>query len=239
MNEPHAPNESLNTRVWFFSNLIYAIVRFIASTLRLTLVGEDKIEATRASYGGAILASWHGRTLVPVTHYRGRGYWAMISTSRDGNVQNRLFRKFGFSTVRGSTSARGAVASALRMAKELRDGAVLAHTPDGPRGPSHVVHPGAIFLAQKSGCPIIPAGVSADPAWHLSTWDSYLVPMPFARAAIVYGEPMLVPSKLDDAGRGELCARLGDEIRRLEAEADAIVRRQPISNCAKMETRSS
>ncbi len=197
--------------------------------MRVTLVGEEKIEETRKLHGGLILVSWHGRTFVGINHYRKRGYWAMISTSRDGEYQNEIFHMYGFNTVRGSTSARGAVKSALKMAKELKNGAVLAHTPDGPRGPIHVVHPGAIFFAEKSGCPIIPVGSSIFPAKYLSTWDQYQLPWPFARAALVYGEPMMIPSNLDEAARAEFCSRLGDEISRLEAEADAIVRgaRQP------------
>jgi lysophospholipid acyltransferase (LPLAT)-like uncharacterized protein len=220
------------------SNLIYWLVSLVASTMRLTLVGEEKIEETRARYGGVILVGWHGRSFLPITHYRGRGYWSFISTSRDGNIQNKLFVRCGFKTVRGSTSARGAVASALRMAKELRGGAVLAHTPDGPRGPIHVVHPGAIFLAEKSGCPIIPAGITAYPAWQLNTWDAYQVPKLFSRGTIVLGEPVHVPPKLSEAERDEFCRSIGDEICRLEAMADAMVRSVG-TRCAAVETRSS
>jgi lysophospholipid acyltransferase (LPLAT)-like uncharacterized protein len=205
----------------------YLICRLIMATIRLEVRGEEQIEATRSAYGGLILATWHGRTFMPVAHYRGRGFWAIISTSRDGCIQNRVFNLLGWNTVRGSTSARGAVAAALRMAKVLRGGAILAHTPDGPRGPSHVVYPGAIFLAEKSGCPILPAGVSANHAWYTSAWDRYMLPRPFARGVIIYGTPIHVPAHLDDDSRAELCLRLGREIERLEAEADAYVRATP------------
>jgi len=109
--------------------------------------------------------------------------------------------------------------------RELKRGAVLAHTPDGPRGPNHVVHPGAIFLAQKSGCPIIPAGISASPRWVLGTWDHYMIPRPFARASLLYGAPIYVPQELDDAERQEFADRVGLEICRLEAEAEGQVSR--------------
>ena len=211
------------------TTVIYVMARVIAATIRLTTYGEDKIETARSRYGGVILATWHGRTFVPIMHYRGRGYWAFVSTSRDGEYQNNLLGWFGWKRVRGSTSSRGAVTSALRMARELKNGAILAHTPDGPRGPLHVVHPGAIFLGEKSGCPIIPAGVSAYPALWLKAWDRYLVPKLFARSVIVYGEPMLVPPDLTEQQRGELCLRLGEEISRLEARADALAERRPES----------
>ncbi len=212
-------------RTILFSTVGYVAARVIAATMRLSTYGEEKIEAARSRHSGVILATWHGRTFVPITHYRGRGYWAFVSTSRDGEYQNTLLGWFGWQRVRGSTSSRGAVTAALRMARELRNGAVLAHTPDGPRGPSHVVHPGAIFLGEKSGCPIIPAGVSAYPALRLKAWDRYVVPKLFARCVILYGEPMLIPPNLTEPQRAELCLRLGDEITRLEAEADALAER--------------
>lgn len=205
--------------------LVAFLARVIARTLRLTVVGEEQIEVLREKGGrGVILVTWHGRTFIPITRFRSRGYWAMISTSRDGEYQNRLFQRFGFHTVRGSTSARGAIKGALSMVRELKNGAILAHTPDGPRGPNHVVHPGAVFLAQKSGCPIIPAGISAWPRLNLGTWDRYLIPMPFARASFLYGEPIYVPEELDDDERQVFADRVGQEICRLEAEAERQVR---------------
>lgn len=213
-------------KVGFVSFVVAHVARAIAGTLRLRVVGEEQIEAIRAkTNSGVILVTWHGRTFIPITRFRNRGYWAMISTSRDGEYQNRLFQRFGFHTVRGSTSARGAIKGALSMVRELKRGAVLAHTPDGPRGPNHVVYPGAIFLAQKSGCPIIPAGISARPRWILGTWDHYVIPCPFARASLLYGAPIYVPPELDDAERQEFADRVGQEICRLESEAESQVGR--------------
>ena len=212
-------------KVGFVSYIVALLASVIAKTLRLRVVGEEQIEAICAkNERGVILVTWHGRTFIPITRFRNRGYWAMISTSRDGEYQNRLFQRFGFHTVRGSTSSRGAIKGALSMVRELKRGAILAHTPDGPRGPNHVVHPGAIFLAQKSGCPIIPAGISAWPRWTLGTWDHYLIPRPFARASFLYGEPIYVPAELDDDERQAFADRVGQEICRLEAEAESQVR---------------
>ncbi len=88
----------------------------------MRVVGEERVQAFERDGIGVILVTWHGRTLVPITRFRNRGYWAMISTSRDGEYQNRLFQRFGWQTVRGSTSARGAVQAALTMVKHLKAG---------------------------------------------------------------------------------------------------------------------
>ena len=207
------------------SFLISWAARLVARTLRLRVVGEERVHALQADGTGVILVTWHGRTLIPITRFRGRGYWAVISTSRDGEYQNRIFQRLGWQTVRGSTSARGAVQAALTMVRHLKAGAVLAFTPDGPRGPSHRVQPGAIFLAQKSGCPIIPAGISAYPRKLAHAWDEYLVPFPFARATLIYGEPILIPpeAKSDEEQR-HWAERVGAAIDALEAEAERLVR---------------
>ena len=217
-----SPSRRLKVKIISFA--AYWAARLIAGRLRLQVIGEHQIDAERErSGGGVILATWHGRTFVPITRFRKRNYWAMISTSRDGEYQNNIFQRFGFNTVRGSTSARGAVTCALKMAKELKQGAVLAHTPDGPRGPSHIVHPGAIFLAEKSGCSIIPAGVSAWPRWELPTWDRYIIPMPFARAALIYGAPIHIPPSMTDAERKAVGESVARAISELEVQAERLV----------------
>ena len=203
------------------SFLVYWWARIVARTLRLRVVNEGPVTALQQAGKGVILVTWHGRTLLPITRFRNRGYWAIISTSRDGEYQNQIFRRFGFQTVRGSTSARGAVQAALTMTRHLKAGATLAFTPDGPRGPNRQVQIGAIFLAQKSGCPIIPAGISAAPRKLASAWDRYLIPYPFARAVWIYGEPIIIPPEAkSEAEQSAWADRVGDAINALEAQAE-------------------
>jgi lysophospholipid acyltransferase (LPLAT)-like uncharacterized protein len=213
------------------SFVIWVAARGIAATLRLRVVGEERVRAFQDAGRGVILVTWHGRTLIPITRFRGLGYWAMISTSRDGEYQNQIFRRFGWQTVRGSTSARGAVQAAIAMTRHLKGGATLAFTPDGPRGPSRQVQPGAIFLAQKSGCPIIPAGISAYPRKLMRAWDRYLIPGPFARAVLIYGEPIFIPADADADQQRLWAEKVGAAIDALEAEAERLAGVRP-SECA-------
>lgn len=207
--------------------------RMIAATLRLRVVNEQFLDDLDTDHGeSVIMVTWHGRTFIPITRFRNRGYWAMISTSRDGNIQNQLFQRFGFRTVRGSSSARGAVEAVLAMRRELRKGGVLAFTPDGPRGPSGVLHPGAVYLAQKAGCPVVPAGISSYPRIKLRTWDQYMIPLPFARSALIYGKRVMIPPDLDEAGREQYADYLGRLINELEVQAETLAAtgRMPASN---------
>ncbi len=216
------------SRFRFVSGLIYHAARLLGRSLRLQVVGEAAVAALQQDGSGVILATWHGRSLVPLPRFGGRGYWAMISTSRDGEYQDRIFRRFGWNTVRGSTTARGAVRAVLSLIRHLKAGATLALTPDGPRGPSGCVHGGPVLLVQKSGCPVVPAGASATPRWLLRTWDRYLIPCPFARAALVYGPPIHVPQDHTDPEQQRRWAeRIGAAIDAAQAEADRLLMSRP------------
>lgn len=195
---------------------IYWLVRLIGATLRITLEGWDKVEATP---GGKILAGWHGRTFVAAIRFRGMGVWTIISHSRDGEMQNRVFTRFGFRTIRGSTG-RGGVRAAVEAIKVLRTGAMMAFTPDGPRGPSGVVQEGIMAMAQKSGAAIFPVGVSASRRRLVKTWDRYLVPGFFARCIMIIGEPFRVPSDATPDEVERIRLEFEREMHRLEAEAE-------------------
>ncbi|MDW8106308.1 MAG: lysophospholipid acyltransferase family protein [Armatimonadota bacterium] len=201
----------------------YLLARAIGSTVRLYVEGWEQIEAHRQAGTGAVMVSWHGRTLIPANFMRGMGVLAMISLSRDGDIQNEIFTRFGFRTLRGSTS-RGGVRAALEAAREVKRGAILAFTPDGPRGPSGKFQPGALLIAQKANAPIYPAGISAYPRILLPTWDRYLIPLPFARGAFLIGQPVWVPAEADKDDFARLAEQLEAAINALEARAEAIVR---------------
>lgn len=203
--------------------LIYLLARGLGRTLRLYVEGWEPIERHLQEGTGAVMVTWHGRTLIPANYMKGRGFWALISLSRDGEVQANIFQRFGFQILRGSTS-RGGVRAALEAARVVKAGGILAFTPDGPRGPSQKFQPGALLIAQKAGVPLYPAGISAYPRILLPTWDRYLIPLPFARAAFLIGEPVFVPPDADKDDFARLAEQLEHAINMLEARADQIAR---------------
>jgi lysophospholipid acyltransferase (LPLAT)-like uncharacterized protein len=196
-----------------FAFLITSVARCIGLTLRWQVLGEE--ENLNGVQGGRIIAGWHGRTFLAALRWRNRGYYALISRSRDGEMQDRIFRRFGYRTVRGSTK-RGGARAAVECARLLKKGETFVFTPDGPRGPSREVQEGVLWLAKKSGAAIIPGGAAARPRWLARSWDRYMVPLPFARAAICLGEPIRVPP---DATEEEL-KRIGEQLKRALDEAE-------------------
>ena len=210
----------LTLKIRALSGVIGGLVRLLAGTARLTIEGEDAAMATLKESNGGILVTWHGRTLIPLHRYRNRGYWALVSLSKDGDIQAQNFANFGYRIVRGSTG-RGGDRAAVQMLRELKKGGVLAFTPDGPRGPARKVQPGVVFFARRSGKPIIPLVASASPRKHLTTWDDYLLPAPFSRAAWVFGEPIFVaPDESDE----DACRRVEEALNACEAKAEGMLR---------------
>lgn len=178
--------EFFRARPDFVASVGYLFVRLIAVTLRIETAGfETGCEKT-------IFCGWHGRTFVFANRFRRRGWWVIVSQSRDGEIQTGLFSRLGFQVARGSTG-RGGERAAVRTIKALRAGGTLAMTPDGPRGPAQVVQPGILLIAQKSGARLVPVGTSATRYWTLRSWDAYKVPKPFARCLVQAGEALTVP----------------------------------------------
>ena len=195
--------------LWLVSTAIVATVRF-------TVEGWDRLEEAVADDKGGMLLSWHGNTVLPIYYCRNKGFYSIVSVSRDGELQNRLLRSRGFNTIRGSSARRG-IRALLEATRALKDGKFLAHTPDGPKGPPKKVQPGTVYLAQRSGCPILPVGVACKPCRRLHSWDSHLVPLPFSKAALVFGEPLYITP---DEDQQQAAIRIEDAINEAGRRAD-------------------
>lgn len=210
-------------RPYVLSNLIYAIARGIGLTLRIQSVGWEAVKDLPI---GRIYTGWHGRSFIPANFFRGRGVWAIISHSRDGEMQTRIFSRFGFQIIRGS-SGRGGERALVESIRVLRKGDEMAITPDGPRGPAGVVQPGVLLMAKKTGAALVPVGSSARRAWYAPTWDRYMVAKPFSKSVFVFGDPIYVPADANDKAVEAIRQQLEQAIHETQAKAEAIVGAQP------------
>jgi lysophospholipid acyltransferase (LPLAT)-like uncharacterized protein len=123
----------------------------------------------------------------------------LISMHRDGELIARAIGYFGHGTVRGSAAKPGSNkdkggAAALRgMLKALKANEYVGITPDGPRGPRMRASDGIVTVARVSGVPIMPCSFSCRSRIVLGTWDRFLLPLPFTRGVILWGDPIRVP----------------------------------------------
>jgi lysophospholipid acyltransferase (LPLAT)-like uncharacterized protein len=171
--------------------------------------------------GPRLYAHWHGDELLLVPVYARRGLAVMASRSKDGESMALLLRRLGYRVVRGSSSRGGAgglkgLIDCVRV--EKRSAAIAV---DGPRGPVFRVKPGILLLAQSTGLPIIPAGISASRKWNIrGAWNHGYFPKPFARCVVVYGEPIQVPSGANENALEVLRRELEARLISLRKEAD-------------------
>jgi len=189
-------------------------IALLAATWRIQRCHGQLLRQAQAE-GSIVVAFFHGDQLPLVALHRGEDLVGMASRSADGELLARVIQRFGYGAVRGSSS-RGGVAAGLRAIKGvLEEGRSLALAVDGPRGPRRVPQRGAVSIAAMSGRPVVFAVVRARPAWRAGSWDSFVVPWPFARVEVRYG-------RMDISGRGKQAAqRNAEELgRRMRALAD-------------------
>lgn len=178
------------------------VLRALASTWRIQEVNRAASQGLRDVKRPVIFTLWHGEMLPLLWHHRGEGVAVLISEHGDGEIIARVAESLGLRTVRGSTS-RGADRALLGMCRVVESGIDLAFTPDGPRGPAETFAPGALIVAQRSGAPVVTLGVAARRCWRLRSWDRFMIPKPFARITIAYGDPAYVTTASPREAAGE------------------------------------
>lgn len=151
-----------------------------------------------------ILVAWHNRNVLGPFGYfahrpKGRVFRPLASASRDGTLAAMAMHYLGASCIRGSSS-RGGSAALRDMLRAAKQGCDLGITPDGPRGPVHIVQPGVVAAARLTGLPVITMSYDARRKKRLRSWDRMIVPAPFTLLRFAYGEPIYVPREIDDDG---------------------------------------
>ncbi|HTH16911.1 MAG TPA: lysophospholipid acyltransferase family protein [Magnetospirillum sp.] len=201
-------------------------IRLAWATGRWQVVGGD-IPARYWDQGKPfILAFWHGRLLMmPKCWRQGTPIHMLISQHRDGQLIARTVGHFGIRTVEGS-STRGGAGALRAMLKALKNGECIGITPDGPKGPRmRVASDGIVAVARMSGCPVIPAVYAAASHKRLGSWDRFLVPLPFSKGLILWGEPIEVPREGDEA---EIRRAIESAMNAQAAEADRLMGTPPV-----------
>jgi lysophospholipid acyltransferase (LPLAT)-like uncharacterized protein len=175
-------------------SILYRTVRAYAGTFRLTVENErawmDPVKSGRA----VVLCCWHQQFFSAIKHFRNYSHHKpplMISRSKDGELIAGIATRTGWDIVRGSSS-RGGRQALDEMVAKLRQRKIAGHIADGPRGPAGIIKAGVIRLAQLADAVIVPFYTSADRAWYFTSWDRFMLPKPFSRVTLRFGEAFSV-----------------------------------------------
>lgn len=168
------------------SLLLRALLGAISATWRYRETMPDDVASMMNGSTPNVIVFWHGRMLPVWYRFRGKGYAALISGSRDGELLARyLERSLGYADVIRGSSSRGGSRALADMVDALRQRSCLV-TPDGPRGPSRLAKAGALVAAARAGRGVIGVGWSCRRSIVFGSWDRMAVPWPFSRIDIRY-----------------------------------------------------
>jgi lysophospholipid acyltransferase (LPLAT)-like uncharacterized protein len=177
----------------------FGVFRLWARTLRLQVEDPENVIGLVRNQP-VIFSIWHNRLLMlPRVFdpcFPSRQSFGLISASRDGDLVSILIERSGYGTIRGSSSRKGVIAL-RQLVDALATGRNVLITPDGPRGPVYEASQGVVFLAQKTGAPVVPIHMEYSSCWRLKSWDRFFVPRPFAKLRAIFGAPLQVQPTAD------------------------------------------
>jgi lysophospholipid acyltransferase (LPLAT)-like uncharacterized protein len=206
---------------------------FVGVTTRWTRVNQAAVEPFWRRGGRTVIGCiWHGRFSLIHNMWRfGPDYTPakmLISRSREGGIVAHTARAVGAEVVRGSAPktrySKGGVEAMRAMARHIEGGGVVAMTPDGPKGPRMHAKKAPVQLAKLAQSPLLAV------TWATSnrivfdkSWDHFVLPLPFGRGALVWGNPIDPPAPdADEAEIEAVRAKLEADLNRIAAEADRI-----------------
>ena len=187
--------------------IISLYMRLVYRTSKIIVKGhtEEYLNSLQKNNSNAVF-TWHGRIfmaspfiekLVKKISYKGN-LLTVASKHKDGNLAFMAMSFFGFKKIEGSSANKnrkgedsGAISSALRVLKELRNGdSSIFIALDGPRGPKFKINSNIVGLAQKTESTIFPVVVSYSRKKEFNSWDKFQLPFPFSKIIYDFLEPI-------------------------------------------------
>lgn len=189
--------------------LVFCFYKLLHASWRIKLNECPAFQQALKDRTPVILAHWHGDELAVIHLVKRYRIATITSTSKDGELMNRVLRWMGAETARGSSTRQGA--SALRGVVSLcrRNGNNVSFAVDGPKGPIYKVKPGVFEFSRLMNAPIyvVSVGVSRPWIFHRS-WNKCVLPRFFSRV-VIHVEPGLpVVDRETDPRSPELAQKL-------------------------------
>ena len=181
-----------------FISLVGALYVYIVyASSQKTFINKDNFDKLILENKSFIYALWHDQLLLsPFTWQTKNRIDILISKHKDGDIIADLIKYHGFNSIRGSTNnpnkekEKNTISSIRKIIKTLKANVSIGITPDGPRGPRHKVSEGTINIARISNKKILPMALAYKEQWVLNTWDKFIIPKPFNKICIVWGDPI-------------------------------------------------
>ena len=144
-----------------------------------------------------ILAFWHSQLMmISYTWKSSKKINILASSHSDGRFGAIVGKYFNLYNI--PTSIDKSKLTIRVIYQKLKEKNYVGITPDGPRGPKEIVSEGIIKIARATNTPIIPCGFWSSKNFHLKSWDSFLVTLPFSKCRFVWQKPLYIPKATKD-----------------------------------------
>jgi hypothetical protein len=202
------------------ARVVGAGIAGLRSTFRIEEIHREREVNLKASGVPIVYALWHGRMVLCILAHVHEDVVTMASHSKDGEIIALWLQRNGYIPARGSTR-KGGLAGINAMIEHMRAGRRrVALTIDGPKGPARQAQRGVLEIVRKTGAWVMPYSSASSRPWFAKSWDSYLVPKPFSRCVVLYGEPFEIPPDMPDR---QALIRITDAVDAATLEADRVV----------------
>ncbi|MDA1139221.1 MAG: hypothetical protein O3B01_11610, partial [Planctomycetota bacterium] len=116
----------------------------------------------------------------------------MTLGGKAGEILGPLSRAYGCKpvfTCPNDDAQKNAIA-VTKVMRAIKSGMNSFIAPDGPEGPAYEMKPGVATITKKIDGVILPMAVL--PKWYvrLRRWDRVVLPIPFSKVTVNYGEPI-------------------------------------------------
>jgi lysophospholipid acyltransferase (LPLAT)-like uncharacterized protein len=165
-------------------------MKFVFKTNRWEYLYRERMDPYWQNKRPVIACFWHNRLgMMFYAWLSDTPFHMLISGHSDGKFISATISHLGVQTIAGSTS-KGSSDAIRKVLRVLKKGESVGVTPDGPRGPRFSINQGLVHLASKAGVDLVPATYSTTRRIVFNSWDRLILPLPFGRGVLIYGEPI-------------------------------------------------
>ncbi len=192
--------------------IVFIIYRLISWSWRIQIHEPQRLIESYKNKTPFILAHFHGDEIAMLFLVKRYKLATMISTSKDGEMMNAIYKLLGGKTSRGS-STRGGVTALKGLIEICKNGSNSNVAVDGPKGPIYEIKPGVFELSRLLKSEIFAGGAYCESAWRFPrSWNQTYFPKPFAKVVIYWTGPLGPITKADDPRSPELAKTLQNQL---------------------------
>jgi lysophospholipid acyltransferase (LPLAT)-like uncharacterized protein len=166
---------------------LWLLHRAWAASVHVRVINAQLLPARLPPAQNAIYVFWHAKLFMIPAYSQSSRMTALTLLDWKNRIFDRFCRLYRIRTVPVHSEA----ASTRALEELLEEGYHVALALDGPRGPAGVIQPGAIYLARKTGRPIICVNVRIERSIRLRRrWDRLEIPLPLNRVTGTLSDPI-------------------------------------------------